>query len=111
MRIPLTGWHTGRVHKWERIAEGIAARIRSGELAPDDVVPSVRALMAEGLDGQPVADVTAKRALDHLVSEGLIRPVPSVGHIVNGGEAGSLAARVKRLEDWRAQVEAREAGA
>lgn len=61
--------------------------------------------MAEGLDGKRVSDVTAKRALDHLASEGLIMAVPSVGHIVIGGEGGSLAARLGRLEAWRAEHE------
>lgn len=71
----------------ERIADGIRARIRSGELAPGAPVPSTRRIVAE----HGVAMATASRVLDALRRDGLVEVRRGVGTVVAAGAPGSAA--------------------
>jgi DNA-binding transcriptional regulator YhcF (GntR family) len=62
----------------ERIAEHLRARIRTGELAAGERLPSTRQLTRDW----GVAIATATRALAALREEGLVRSVPGVGTVV-----------------------------
>jgi AcrR family transcriptional regulator len=61
-----------------RIAAALRERIRAGEFAPGDPVPSTRRLTRQW----GVAMATATKALAVLRAEGLIRPVPGIGTVV-----------------------------
>jgi GntR family transcriptional regulator len=63
-----------------QLADGLRERIRTGELAPGQPVPSVRSLAAD----YGVTTVTANRALDMLRSEGLVDTQPGRGTFVRG---------------------------
>ena len=64
-----------------RIAAELRRRIRAGELRPGDRVPSTRQITGEW----GVAMATATKVLTTLRQEGLVRAVPGVGTIVEGG--------------------------
>lgn len=61
-----------------RIAAVLRERIRCGELAPGDRVPSTRAIVREW----GVAMATATKVLAGLRAEGLVRALPGVGTVV-----------------------------
>ncbi|MER5961283.1 TetR/AcrR family transcriptional regulator C-terminal domain-containing protein [Streptomyces sp. NPDC002057] len=63
------------------VAAELRRRIRLGELAPGDRLPSTRAITREW----GVAMATATKALAVLRQEGLARPVPGVGTVVTAG--------------------------
>jgi DNA-binding transcriptional regulator YhcF (GntR family) len=67
---------------YQRIAGALRERIRSGELAPGDRVPSTRAIVQEW----GVAMVTAAKALGVLQQEGLVEAHPGMGTVVRAGE-------------------------
>ncbi|MFD6138228.1 GntR family transcriptional regulator [Promicromonospora sp. NPDC060271] len=69
---------------YERIADEIRGRIRSGELTPGDPVPSTRRIVAE----HGVAMATASRVLDALRRDGLVEVRRGVGTVVAAGAAG-----------------------
>jgi AcrR family transcriptional regulator len=71
----------------QRIAAGIRARIRSGELRPGDRVPSARALVRE----HGIALATASRVLAQLRREGLVRVQPGVGTVVRARGTAELS--------------------
>lgn len=81
---------------YERIADEIRARIRSGELAEGDRVPSTRRIVAE----HGVAMATASRALDALRRDGLVEVRRGVGTVVaagaHSGPGGSARPGAKR---------------
>jgi DNA-binding transcriptional regulator YhcF (GntR family) len=68
---------------YERIADEIRSRIRSGELAAGDPVPSTRRIVAE----HGVAMATASRVLDALRKDGLVEVRRGVGTVVAAGAA------------------------
>ncbi len=70
---------------YERIADEIRARIRSGELAAGDPVPSTRRIVAE----HGVAMATASRVLDALRRDGLVEVRRGVGTVVAAGAAAT----------------------
>lgn len=79
----------------QRIASELRARIRSGKLAPGDLVPSVRTLVAE----HDVALATATKALAMLRKEGLVRVRPGIGTVVRGpDEAAAEPPRARIVE-------------
>jgi DNA-binding transcriptional regulator YhcF (GntR family) len=63
---------------YQRIADAIRDRIRTGELRPGDRVPSTRAVVREW----GVAMVTAAKALGVLQREGLVEARPGAGTVV-----------------------------
>lgn len=60
------------------IAASIRDRIRAGEFAPGDLIPSVRQLQEE----HGVAHATAFKAVRALQAEGLVRSVQGIGNVV-----------------------------
>lgn len=74
---------------YERIADEIRARIRSGELAVGDPVPSTRSIVAE----HGVAMATASRVLDALRRDGLVEVRRGVGTMVAPGATAGDTAR------------------
>jgi DNA-binding GntR family transcriptional regulator len=63
---------------YQQIATDLRGRIKSGELAPGDMVPSITSLAQE----YGVAKGTAVKALDLLRREGLTRTVAGWGTFV-----------------------------
>lgn len=79
---------------YQRIADEIEQRIRSGRLGPGDRVPSGRQITAEW----GVAIATATRVLAELSRRGLVKAVPGVGTVVLGSTRPRSAGR-SRPED------------
>ncbi|QUH04408.1 TetR/AcrR family transcriptional regulator C-terminal domain-containing protein [Saccharopolyspora erythraea] len=93
------------------IAARIRARIASGELRPDDRVPSARRISRE----HGVAIATATKVLAELRRQGLVRAVPGVGTVVVGvprdaqGETGAMPDRMVRVAIGIADAEGLDA--
>ncbi|MDE3725005.1 GntR family transcriptional regulator [Nocardiopsis sp. N85] len=79
---------------YERIAEDLRGRIRSGEPAPGDRLPSEAALGERYGEGPP----TVRRALGLLLGEGLIERRPEGGDVVR--EPGSRVRRSNDRHQW-----------
>lgn len=81
---------------YRRIAEGIIARIKSGELQPGDRLPSVREIVrTEG-----ISSATASRVPAYLRAEGWAVATPGVGTIV--AQPKKLTAGADRLAKLQA---------
>jgi DNA-binding transcriptional regulator YhcF (GntR family) len=78
--------------RYRQIAAELRRRIESGELAPGMRVPSTRAIV----DEWGVAMATATRVLTELRHQGLVRAVPGVGTVVDGGRRPARAAPAPR---------------
>ena len=63
---------------YREIADAIAARIRAGELAPGEQLPTTREVAA----AYDVSEATAYRALSLLVDRGLVRGEPGRARFV-----------------------------
>jgi GntR family transcriptional regulator len=72
----------GPVPPWLQVTEIIRARIRSGELAPGAMVPSLVTIHQEF----GIAKTTARKVLAQLREEGLIVTVPGWGSFVKKPE-------------------------
>lgn len=100
-------------HPYRALAAEVVAKIRRGELRPDDKLPSVRVLAKE----YGVTMATAQRAVQQLVLDGYVRTVPNLGSFVlaHGAEiadAGTVTAdavsrRVDELQAAMADLEVR----
>jgi DNA-binding transcriptional regulator YhcF (GntR family) len=66
------------VPPYRRIADLIAGRIATGELAPGDRIPSTRHLVAD----HGIAMATATKVLTALREQGLVQALPGVGTVV-----------------------------
>jgi AcrR family transcriptional regulator len=73
--------------RYRQIAAELRQRIESGELAPGARVPSTRAIV----DEWGVAMATATKVLTELRHQGLVRAVPGVGTVVEGGRRAAPA--------------------
>jgi AcrR family transcriptional regulator len=73
---------------YQQIAAELRRRIEAGELPPGARVPSTRAIV----DHWGVAMATATKVLTELRHQGLVRPVPGVGTVVEGGRRPSRPA-------------------
>ena len=69
---------------YAQIAAELRDRIAAGEMAQGDRVPSTREITRRW----GVAMATATKALTALREEGLVRPIPGVGTVVNGRAGG-----------------------
>ncbi|MER7950896.1 TetR/AcrR family transcriptional regulator C-terminal domain-containing protein [Streptomyces sp. NPDC096079] len=87
------------------IAAAIRRRIRSGELAPGDPVPSTRAVTREW----GVAMATATKALAVLRREGLVRVEPGVGTLVAARSGDTRPEPLTRRRVVRAALELADA--
>ena len=81
---------------YEQIVDQIKAMIVSGELKPDDILPSVRSLSKE----LKISALTVKKAYDTLESEGFTVTVHGKGTYVSAVNQESL------MEEQRRDVEA-----
>src|SRR5579871_3919867 len=79
--------------QWQVLRGWLLAQIDRGSLQPGERAPSLRTLARKF----NVSIATAQRAVDELVNEGFVRPVPRSGYIVN-----SLHSRIV-LEDDQAR--------
>jgi GntR family transcriptional regulator len=79
---------------YERIADGLRQRIRTGELAPGDRLPAETALVAEYGKSLP----TLRQALGLLQSEGLIEKVHGRGNFVR--RPHTLVRRTNARHQW-----------
>lgn len=80
----MEGIKDGPVPKWRQLADRIAARIESGDLAPGDPIPSETALEAE----YDLARGTIRKAVAALRDEGLIVTTRGKGSYVAEQVAG-----------------------
>ncbi|WP_277050899.1 winged helix-turn-helix domain-containing protein, partial [Ruania albidiflava] len=62
----------------QALVESIRQAIRSGELQPGDLLPSLRALGSQ----HQLSHTTVAHELRRLTHEGVLRSVPSVGFVV-----------------------------
>ena len=81
---------------YEQIVDQIKAMIVSGELKPDDILPSVRSLSKE----LKISALTVKKAYDTLESEGFTVSVHGKGTYVTAANQETL------MEEQRRDVEA-----
>ncbi|WP_116246296.1 winged helix-turn-helix domain-containing protein [Nocardiopsis sp. FIRDI 009] len=72
-------WQEG-VPRWTQIADELERRIRSGEYAAGERVPSVMRIQ----DEFKVASATAQKALSGLRNRGLTYTEPGLGSFVRG---------------------------
>ncbi|WP_160051147.1 GntR family transcriptional regulator [Nocardiopsis sp. FR26] len=90
---PRTPWGT-----YHQIAESLRARITSGDLAPEDALPSEAALREEF----GVSRTTVRRALAELEAERLIKALPGTGRVVcTAEERKSVPAEETPLAQYR----------
>ena len=87
MHIPIDPSASAPIY--EQIREGIAEAILSGDLAPGDALPSIRALARD----LRVSVITTTRAYQELVADGLVDAVRGKGVFVRAQEAGRLRER------------------
>ena len=84
---------------YEQIRDGLRKLIVTGALAPDEKLPSVRALAAQ----LAINPNTIQRAYTELEQEGCVYSIPGKGSFVSGdAEAGSR--RKKELESQLREV-------
>lgn len=86
---------------YEQIVNQIKNQIISGELQPDEALPSIRGLAAD----IGVSVITTKRAYEELEREGLIRSVSNKGFYVCKYNTDYLHEKQlmeleKRLQEW-----------
>lgn len=86
---------------YEQIVNQIKNQIISGELKPDEALPSIRGLAAE----IGVSVITTKRAYEELEKEGLIRSVANKGFYVCRYNTDYLHEKQlmeleQRLQEW-----------
>ncbi|WP_028933968.1 GntR family transcriptional regulator [Pseudonocardia spinosispora] len=65
-------------HPYQALAAALVAKIRRGELRPDDKLPPVRSLAKE----YDVTSATVQRAVQQLALDGHVKTVPNVGSFV-----------------------------
>ncbi len=93
---------TAAGHPYQALAAEIIAKIRSGELKPDQPLPTIRALAKM----YETTGATAQRAVQQLAQEGYINTVPNVGSFVLPLHEGDSAERALPLEKRVAALEA-----
>ena len=91
--------HSSMEPIYEQIIAQIKAAVLSGELGPDDALPSVRALSKE----LKISALTVKKAYDRLEEEGCIVTVHGKGSFVSGSGTDLLAE--ERRKDVEADLE------
>ena len=91
--------HSSMVPIYEQIIAQIKAAVLSGELGPDDALPSVRALSKE----LKISALTVKKAYDRLEEEGCIVTVHGKGSFVSSSGTDLLAE--ERRKDVEADLE------
>jgi GntR family transcriptional regulator len=81
---------------YEQIADQIKAQILSGQLAPGELLPSIRGLAKD----LKISVITTKRAYDELESQGLVTTVAGKGCFVAEKNLDLIREqRLRQLED------------
>lgn len=90
---------------YERIADLVAVQIADGTLAPGDLVPSTRRIVAE----HGVAMATASRVLEELRRRGLVEARRGVGTVVTARPGVTALPRVTSADVVRAAIDLADA--
>ena len=86
---------------YDQICARIKELILSGELAPDEMLPSIRSLAKE----LRISVITTKRAYEELEREGLVYTIPSKGCFVSGSNTELLREEnLKKIEKHISQI-------
>ncbi|MDO4336638.1 MAG: GntR family transcriptional regulator [Eubacteriales bacterium] len=88
--------HTSMQPIYEQIVSQIKAMVIDGELKPQEMLPSVRALSKE----LKISALTVKKAYDYLEEEGFVVTVHGKGSFISNANQNLL------LEERRKEVEA-----
>ena len=82
---------------YEQIKDGLRRMVVSGALAPDEKLPSVRALATQ----LSINPNTIQRSYNELEAEGLIYSVPGKGSFVSQDRSADLRRRLELTEKFR----------
>ena len=82
---------------YEQIKDGLRRMVVSGALAPDEKLPSVRALATQ----LSINPNTIQRSYNELEAEGLICSVPGKGSFVSPDRIADLRRRLELTEKFR----------
>lgn len=82
---------------YEQIKDGLRSMVVSGALAPDEKLPSVRALATQ----LSINPNTIQRSYNELEAEGLIYSVPGKGSFVSPDRSADLRRRLELTEKFR----------
>ena len=82
---------------YEQIKDGLRRMVVSGALAPDEKLPSVRALATQ----LSINPNTIQRSYNELEAEGLIYSVPGKGSFVSPDRSADLQRRLELTEKFR----------
>ena len=82
---------------YEQIKDGLRRMVVSGALAPDEKLPSVRALATQ----LSINPNTIQRSYNELEAEGLIYSVPGKGSFVSPDRSADLRRRLELTEKFR----------
>ena len=82
---------------YEQIKDGLRRMVVSGALAPDEKLPSVRALATQ----LSINPNTIQRSYNELEAEGLIYSVPGTGSFVSPDRSADLRRRLELTEKFR----------
>ena len=82
---------------YEQIKDGLRRMVVSGALAPDEKLPSVRALATQ----LSINPNTIQRSYNELEAEGLIYSVPGKGSFVSSDRSADLRRRLELTEKFR----------
>ena len=82
---------------YEQIKDGLRRMVVSGALAPDEKLPSVRALATQ----LSINPNTIQRSYNELEAEGLIYSVPGKGSFVSPDRSADLWRRLELTEKFR----------
>lgn len=97
----LADWSKGQ-HAYQQLAEQLRERIRSGELAPDDQLPSYSELMREF----SVSITVARAAVAELRAEGLVATHQGKGAFVLADAASRARPSTDDIESLRRDLTA-----
>ena len=82
---------------YEQIKDGLRRMVVSGALAPDEKLPSIRALATQ----LSINPNTIQRSYNELEAEGLIYSVPGKGSFVSPDRSTDLRRRLELTEKFR----------
>ena len=82
---------------YEQIKDGLRRMVVSGALAPDEKLPSVRALATQ----LSINPNTIQRSYNELEAEGLIYSVPGKGSFVSPDRSADLQRQLELTEKFR----------
>ena len=82
---------------YEQIKDGLRRMVVSGALAPDEKLPSVRALATQ----LSINPNTIQRSYNELEAEGLIYSVPGKGSFVSPDRSADLQRQLEPTEKFR----------